>query len=94
MSDIIDIPVADLLFDEENPRLASPNQGQRETLRSLATNQGTKLRVLAEDILIHGLDPTELMMVIGKRHISFLLPLGIILRPIQRSISLSIWTTE
>ncbi len=65
MAEPVDIPIANLLFDEENPRLASPNQGQRETLRSLTTNQGAKLRVLAQDILEHGLDPSELMIVMG-----------------------------
>ena len=65
MAEIVDIPIANLLFDEENPRLASPNQGQRETLRMLATNQGAKLRVLAQDILAHGLDPSELIVAMS-----------------------------
>lgn len=63
MADTIQIPVADLLFDEENPRLASPNQGQRETLRALAASQGQKLRALAADIVEYGLDPSELIIV-------------------------------
>jgi hypothetical protein len=63
MADTIEISVADLLFDVQNPRLASPNQGQRETLRALATGQGAKLRALAEDIIAYGLDPSELMIV-------------------------------
>ena len=33
MAEFTDIAVADLLVDEENPRLASPNEGQRDTLR-------------------------------------------------------------
>ena len=57
------IQVANLLLDTENPRLSTPNNGQRETLRELAGIQGTKLRVLAEDILNHGLDPSELTIV-------------------------------
>jgi len=65
MPEILPIPVAALLFDEENPRLASPNGGQRETLRALATIQGPKLRVLAQDILTYGLDPSELTIVMG-----------------------------
>ena len=65
MAEIVDIPISNLLFDEENPRLASPNQGQRETLRMLATNQGAKLRVLTQDILTYGLDPSELIIVMN-----------------------------
>ena len=65
MVDVIDVQVASLIFDEENPRLPSPNQGQREILRALATNQGAKLRALADDILEYGLDPSELMVVLA-----------------------------
>jgi hypothetical protein len=66
MADTIEISVADLLFDVQNPRLASPNQGQRETLRALATSQGPKLRALAEDIVTYGLDPSELTIVMAS----------------------------
>lgn len=65
MSETLEVQVASLLFDEENPRLLNPNQGQREVLRALASNQGAKLRVLADDILTNGLDPSELMVVLG-----------------------------
>ena len=65
MSETLEIQVSSLLFDEENPRLLNPNQGQREVLRALASNQGAKLRVLADDILTNGLDPSELMVVLG-----------------------------
>ncbi|MBN1160655.1 MAG: hypothetical protein JXA17_01735 [Dehalococcoidales bacterium] len=63
MSEQTLIPLADLLIDEENPRLTQPNVGQREALRSLATYQGRKLQKIAEDILINGLDPSELFIV-------------------------------
>lgn len=63
MAEVIDVQVSNFLFDEENPRLPSPNQGQREVLRALAANQGAKLRVLAEDIVAFGLDPSQLMVV-------------------------------
>ena len=56
MVHITELPVSDLLLHAQNPRLASPNEGQREILRSLAANQGPKLRALAQDILRHGLD--------------------------------------
>ena len=64
MAEVMEIQVSSLLFDEENPRLPSPNQGQREVLRAVSSNQGSKLRVLAEDILAFGLDPSELMVVL------------------------------
>ena len=35
------IPIADLLADVANPRLSQTSEGQRETLRALATEQGT-----------------------------------------------------
>ena len=57
------IPVASLQLDPENPRLSTPNSGQRETLRQMAQLQGAKLRVLAEDVLEYGLDPSELTIV-------------------------------
>ena len=67
MPETIPIRVADLLVDEKNPRLAQPNKGQRETLRALASYQGRKLQKLAEDILTHGLDPSELTIVMPAR---------------------------
>jgi hypothetical protein len=58
-----DIHIADLLVDEENPRLAEPNEGQREALRALATYQGRKLLRLAQDIVTYRVDPSEITMV-------------------------------
>lgn len=63
MATIIQVHVADLLFDEQNPRLSTPNVGQREALRTLATLQGGKLRALVEDIQTNGLNPSELTIV-------------------------------
>ena len=63
MAEQIEVPVASLRLDSENPRLSTPNNGQRETLRALAKLQGAKLRVLADDIVAHGLDPSELTIV-------------------------------
>ena len=51
------IPIADLLADMANPRLSQTSEGQRETLRALAAEQGTKLTVLARDIVEYGLNP-------------------------------------
>lgn len=63
MPDQVPIPVTDLWLDEENPRLATPNQGQRETIRALAVSQGNRLQALATDIVEFGLDPSELFIV-------------------------------
>lgn len=63
MPDVASVATADLAFDEENPRLGTPNEGQRAALRAMATVQGAKVRALAEDILEYGLDPSELPIV-------------------------------
>ena len=63
MAESISVPTANLLLDSGNPRLSASSNGQRETLRALAEEQGPKLRVLAEDIVEHGLDPSELTIV-------------------------------
>ena len=59
MAQMVSIQIADLLPDGENPRLPQTNQGQRETLRALAAGQGTKLAVLARDIVEYGLNPGD-----------------------------------
>ena len=53
-----------LLADSANPRLAQTSEGQRETLRALATEQGAKLTVLAKDIVEYGLNPGDPFYVI------------------------------
>lgn len=58
------IPLADLLVDVQNPRLAEGSEGQRETLRALAEEQGPKLSVLAQDIVEYGLNPGDPFYVI------------------------------
>jgi len=63
MAESVSVPTESLLLDSENPRLSASSSGQRETLRALAEEQGPKLRVLAEDIVEHGLDPSELTIV-------------------------------
>ncbi|MCH7736597.1 MAG: hypothetical protein IH872_04255 [Chloroflexi bacterium] len=58
------IPLADLLADGMNPRLAQTSEGQRDTLRALAAEQGTKLTALARDIIEYGLNPGDPFYVI------------------------------
>ena len=72
MPDPMPLPIVDLLLDEENPRLDTPNQDQRQTIRALASFQGNRLRVLATDIVRFGLDPSDLFIVMeldNKRYV-------------------------
>ena len=74
MSDPMPVRLADLLLDVENPRLSTPNQGQRETIRAMAMFQGSRLQALAADIVRHGLDPSDLFIVMeveNKRYVVF-----------------------
>lgn len=57
------ITPADLLIDEENPRILHPNAGQHEAIQALARLQGRKLLALAKDIVRYGLNPSELSIV-------------------------------
>jgi len=63
MAETIPIRPADLLIDEENPRLAKPNEGQREAQRALAHDEQRKFLVLAKDVLQYGLNPADLPIV-------------------------------
>jgi hypothetical protein len=57
------IKPSDLLIDAKNPRLTLPNVGQREAIRELAKLQGKKLVALARHIVEHGLNPSEMPIV-------------------------------
>ena len=63
MHDNLTVPVASLLVDELNPRLAQPSSGQREAIRALSKVQGRKLQFLAKHILDNGLNPSDLIIV-------------------------------
>ncbi len=63
MPETIPIRPADLLIDEENPRLSEPNAGQHEAQRALAQHLGKKLTALAVDIVNYGLNPSDLPIV-------------------------------
>lgn len=64
MAERIRLTPAELLIDEGNPRLPTPNAGQREALRALAQSDERKFVRLAEDIVSEGsLDPSNLMIV-------------------------------
>ncbi|MDQ3821850.1 MAG: hypothetical protein M3321_01250 [Actinomycetota bacterium] len=78
MSEIVEIPLADLLLNVENPRLVETQQTQQDTARELAARQGDALLRLAHDIVEHGTDPTTLVAVVptGERHKRYLVVEG------------------
>ncbi len=61
MSEIIS--PADLLIDQENPRISQLDLGQHEAIQALAQLQGRKLLALAKDMVRYGLNPSELSIV-------------------------------
>ena len=64
MTDTLRVRPADIIIDEQNPRLVQPNLGQRETLRGVWANEPDKLLTLAKDIVeVGGLDPTNRLIV-------------------------------
>ena len=63
MPDIQNIRPADLLIDEQNPRLLEPNEGQHRALQSLAEHLGPKLHSLAAHIVTNGMNPADLPIV-------------------------------
>lgn len=64
MAETLSIRPANLLIDENNPRLLQPNVGQRDAFRALAGHEPKKLLALAKDIVESGgLDPTNLPIV-------------------------------
>jgi hypothetical protein len=63
MADTQTFSPADLLIDEQNPRIEQPNAGQHKALQELARHLGRKLQVLAKDIVDHGVDPSSLPIV-------------------------------
>jgi hypothetical protein len=66
MSQTLPLVPADLLLDEQNPRIAQPNVGQHAALRALAEKLKTKLSTLAQDIIENGLDPSNLPIVMPQ----------------------------
>lgn len=63
MAETIPIKPADLLIDEENPRISQPNVGQHKAQQALARLQQRKLQVLAKDIVQWGMDPSTMPIV-------------------------------
>ncbi len=63
MLEIQAIVPANLLIDEQNPRIAIPNEGQHKALQSLAEHLKSKLSALASHIVAHGINPSDLPIV-------------------------------
>ena len=68
MPKTVPVPLADLLVDEENPRISDPDKGQNEAIRALTAGSSevdqTKFLNLATDIVENGLDQSNLPIVI------------------------------
>lgn len=67
MPETVPIRPADLLIDEENPRISEPNAGQHRAHQALAQHQQRKLQMLARDIVQHGINPSELPIVMALK---------------------------
>jgi hypothetical protein len=65
MFEYVQIPLADLLPDDGNPRLVDTAASQQETALALARQQGDNLVRLAADIVENGLDPTTIPAVVA-----------------------------
>jgi hypothetical protein len=65
MSEIITVSPADLLIDNENPRISEEGLSQREAMRAVAQDQNGKLLALAEDIVTYGRrNPADLPIIV------------------------------
>lgn len=63
MADTRELAPSSLVIDAENPRLTTPNTGQRDAIKAIASNQRRKLVALATDIVENGLNPADLPIV-------------------------------
>ncbi len=62
------IRVSNILIDDHNPRLGYTTTNQVEAIRTLAVRQGSKLLALTRDIVQHGLNPSDLPIVMPDGH--------------------------
>jgi hypothetical protein len=63
MPETVPLSPADLLIDEQNPRISQPNAGQLKAQQSLANLLQVKLQKLAEHIVANGTNPGDLPFV-------------------------------
>lgn len=64
MHERVEVPLADLLLDQQNARLDSPQPSQQATALALAKAHGKSVLKLADDIVKMGLDPSALPIVV------------------------------
>lgn len=64
VAEVVEIPIADLLVDERNPRLKDEQPSQQAAIYAIAKLMGRRILRLAEDIVEHGMDPTTLCAVV------------------------------
>jgi hypothetical protein len=57
------LELSELLVDSKNPRIVDVLENQNDAIRAVASNQNRKLVRLAEDIIEHGINPADLLMV-------------------------------
>ena len=67
MAELVEVVVSDLLLDEENPRLGQKQNSQQDVYIELGKMLGTKVVVLADDIIKNGLDPMNLIAIIPTK---------------------------
>lgn len=67
MGRTLEISVSDLVVDTRNPRLVEPDRSPRDAMRDLAASQGAKLVALAKDVIGHGVNPSELPIVMPTK---------------------------
>lgn len=65
MFETVYVPLADLLLDQKNARLGDEQASQQQVYVTLAKQQGKRLVNLAENIVRHGTDPTNLPAVVA-----------------------------
>jgi hypothetical protein len=64
MAEYVSIPISKLFLDTTNPRLEERERSQRDAIREMAVSQKQKIINLAVDIVEHGLNPSEILIVV------------------------------
>ncbi|NUP98549.1 MAG: hypothetical protein HUU35_01705 [Armatimonadetes bacterium] len=59
------VPLSQILLDPLNPRLPEVPESQAETIAALARAQGKQLVAMADHIIQHGMNPTDLPLVLA-----------------------------
>jgi hypothetical protein len=80
MPEAIPVRPSDLQLDEQNPRLAQPNAGQRESHIAMVQTEDLqrKLLSLAKSVVAYGMNPTELPIVMPRSDdpTRYIIPVG------------------